>query len=108
MYEYCTTDSQKPRLYNLGFSQDMLHSLPIFMTMSHGASLILAMLYWESDIFDSLKPNEAYIYEVNYAFLGSDNDLSFVRNQATVWTNAELLSIPYRSYINGIFIYSFI
>ena len=97
---------------------------------------IMAALYWESDVFDSLKPSEAYMYiniyvyihithiythiytyihthtciyicEMNYAFLGSDNDLSPVRNRVTVWTIVELLSIPFGLYFNGIFIYSF-
>ena len=44
---------------------------------------------------------------MNYAFLGSDNDWSPVRNRVIVWTNAELLSIPRGLYFNGIFIYSF-
>ena len=44
---------------------------------------------------------------MNYAFLGSDNDLSPVRNRVTVWTIVELLSIPFGLYFNGIFIYSF-
>ena len=97
MYEYYTTDSQKSRLRNLGFSQYTLHSSPFFTATSRGLPpvrsqcivpyrracamyFILAALYWESDVCNSLKPSEAYIYiyiyTVNYAFLGSDNDLS--------------------------------
>ena len=117
---------------------------------------IMAALYWESDVFDSLKLSEAYtcmyiniyvyihithiythiyiyiythihtyiyiyiyihiytythihvyICEMNYAFLGSDNYLSPVRNRVTVWTIVELLSIPFGLYFNGISIYSF-
>ena len=45
---------------------------------------------------------------LNYAFLGSDNDSSPVRNRVTVWTYAELLSIHYGAYFNGILIYSFL
>ena len=96
MYEYYATDSQKWRLRNIGFSQDMLHSSPIFTATSRGASIVrlqcivpyhrASAVSLESDVFNSLKPREAYMFEVDYAFLGSDNDLSPVRNRATVWT----------------------
>ena len=113
MYKHYTkTDSQRSQLCNRCFSQDTLHSLPIFTVSSRGASLVSSQciaryrraravyFIWESDAFNSLKPREAYIGEVNYAFLGSDNDLSPVRNRATVWSNAELLSIPNRSHFD--------
>ena len=93
MYKYYTTDSPNSQLRNHGLSQDTLHSSPIFTATSRGVSLVrsqctvpyrraravhfnLDSLYWESEVFNSLKPSEAYIGEVSYAFLGSDNELS--------------------------------
>ena len=84
-------------------------SCEVTMHCSIATGHVPCILFWpryiESPMYLTHWSRVKHMRGMNYAFLGSDNDLSPVRSPVTAWTKAELLSIPYRSYLNGIFIF---